>query len=116
VDLKDDRLYLTHIAECIERIQDYVSGGANSFLHTRLVQDAVLRNLQTMAESSQRLSDDAKDKRPEIDWRRIAGFRNVLAHDYLGLDIELIWRIVEMELPGLQEAVKAMLKDSETDV
>ncbi len=77
-------------------------------MESELVQDAVVRNLQTMAESSQRLSDEIKDTQPQIDWRAIAGFRNVLAHDYLGLDLETIWLVIENEFSPLREALKTM--------
>ena len=111
--MKDDRLYLIHIRECIERVEDYVAGGENAFMQSSLVQDAVLRNLQMMAESTQRLSDGLKQEHEEIDWRRIAGFRNVLAHDYLGVDMPYVWQIVAGELPALKRAVEAMLQESE---
>ncbi len=107
--MRDDRLYLIHIRERIARIKDYVKDGRAAFLASDLIQDAVLRNLQTLAESTQRLSDEAKAKRGDIDWRRIAGFRNVLAHDYLGVDIARVWGIVENELPVLGDAVEEML-------
>ena len=71
------------------------------------LQDAVVRNLQIMAESSQRLSDEEKSKHPAIPWRDIAGFRNILVHDYLGLDLDIIWSVVEQDLPSLRDALKA---------
>ena len=75
-------------------------------LNDRLTQDAILRVMQTMAESSQRLSDTAKASHPEINWRGIAGFRNILVHDYLGgIDIELIWQVIETELSPLETAL-----------
>jgi uncharacterized protein with HEPN domain len=78
--MKDDKLYLIHISECIERIESYVSGtDKEAFMASSLVQDAVIRNLQIMAESTQRLSDQLKESQPMIDWYKIAGFRNVLA-------------------------------------
>ena len=79
------------------------------FLESSLVQDAVIRNLQTLAESTQRLSAKAKESRPEIDWRKIAGFRNVLVHDYLGVDLDRIWTIIRNDLPVLRNAVDQML-------
>lgn len=109
--MKDDRLFLIHISECIARIEDYVSGGEDSFMGSLLVQDAVLRNLQTLAESTQKLSEALKARHTEIDWRRIAGFRNVLVHDYLGVDIEQVWRIIEQELPGLKRRVELILQE-----
>lgn len=109
--MKDDRLYLIHISECIERIESYVAGkDRKAFLNSTLIQDAVVRNLQTLAESTQRLSDQAKEEADEIDWFKIAGFRNVLVHDYLGLDIERVWNILEAELPVLKKAVQRMLQ------
>lgn len=80
----DDQVYLTHIAECVALIQDYTRNGKEEFMESALVQDAVLRRLQTMAESTQRLSDNLKGQAAEVDWRALSGFRNVLVHDYLG--------------------------------
>jgi uncharacterized protein with HEPN domain len=108
--MKDDSLYLIHIVECIERIESYVEGiDDKAFMSSTIVQDAVLRNLQTMAESTQRISDEAKESQPQIDWYKIAGFRNILVHDYLGIDIETVWNIVKKDIPALKEAVRAMI-------
>jgi uncharacterized protein with HEPN domain len=100
-----DRLYLSHMLECIEHIEEYTQGDEQLFRNSRLVQDAILRNLQTLAESSQRLSQTVKSELAEIPWRAIAGFRNILVHDYLGIDIEVIWRVVSDELPQLKAAL-----------
>ena len=109
--MKDDRLYLIHIQECIARIEEYAGGGRPAFMASTLIQDGVIRNLQTLAESSQRLSERLKDRHPEVDWRGIAGFRNVLVHDYLGVDVERVWQIVEEYLPGLTRSVAALTKE-----
>lgn len=107
--MKDDMLYLIHIGECIGRIETYLSGRTKEeFMATTLLQDAVLRNLQTLAESTQRISDALKSSHQGIDWYRISGFRNILVHDYLGVDIERIWNILENDLPGLKEAISNM--------
>lgn len=109
--MKDNKLYLIHIAECIERIESYVSAiDKKEFLTSSLVQDAVIRNLQIMAESTQHLSDRLKENQPEIDWYKITGFRNVLVHDYLGVDVERVWNIVENELAALKKVIREMLK------
>jgi uncharacterized protein with HEPN domain len=108
--MKDDKLYLIHIAECIEHIESYVSGiDKEAFMTSPLVQDAVIRNLQIMAESTQRLSDHLKDAQPKIDWYKIVGLRNVLVHDYLGIDMETVWNIIKKEIPALKKTVKAMM-------
>ena len=77
-----------------------------------LIQDGAIRNLQTLAESSQRLSEVAKDIQPGIDWRAISGFRNILVHDYLGIDIEAIWLVIETDLPLLKKALEDMGRDA----
>ena len=74
-----------------------------------LVQDAVVRNLQTLAESSQRLSDEIKATEPQIPWRELGGFRNVIVHGYLGLDLEAVWRVIAQDLDPLADAIARML-------
>lgn len=72
------------------------------------MQDAVVRNLQTLAESSQRLSDAIKATEPHIPWRKLAGFRHVIVHGYLGIDLGAVWLAVEQDLPPLSEALSRM--------
>jgi uncharacterized protein with HEPN domain len=107
--MKDDTVYLRHIQECIGRIEENGREGRERFMASHTLQDAVIRNLQTMAESTQRLSDDLKARRPEVEWHRIAAFRNVLVHDYLGIDVERIWEIMQRDVPELKLAVLTML-------
>ncbi len=107
--MKKNTLYLVHIQECIVRIEQYIVGGKNDFLASIKTQDAVLRNLHTLAESTQRLSSALQEEYPMVDWSAIAGFRNVIVHDYLGVDLEQIWRIVEQDLPLLKLNIGQML-------
>ncbi len=108
--MKDDRLYRIHISESIEKIESYISGmDAVSFLEQSLVQDAVLRNLQVLAESTQRLSDTFKERHSEIEWYKIAGLRNILVHDYLGIDLTTVWMAVTGNLPELKAVVQEEL-------
>ena len=102
-----DQVYIEHMLEVIDRIEQYVIGGRDEFMNSNLIQDAVVRNLQILTESSQRLSDSFKSHFPQMDWRAMAGFRNVLAHDYLGLDLGLIWETIEKELPPLKQALRS---------
>lgn len=106
--MTDDGLYLLHIAEAIRRIEEYTAGGCEAFWSNTLTQDGVLYNLRTLAESTKRLSEKAKGKRPEVDWKSIVGLRNVLVHDYLGLDLDEIWEIVTLDIPVLKAAVEAL--------
>jgi uncharacterized protein with HEPN domain len=109
--LKDDRLYLIHIKECIERVKSYTKNGKEAFFEDTKTQDAVLRNLQILAESTQRLSESLKDKHPEVDWRGISAFRNVAVHGYLSIDIVQTWNIVQQDLSPLEEQIEAILRE-----
>jgi len=106
-----DRLFLEHIGHCIARVEEYISDGREVFMSSQLIQDAVVRNLQTLAESTQRISQQLKTDHPSIDWRNISGFRNVVVHNYLGIDANQIWEIVVHDLPELKEQVELILRD-----
>jgi uncharacterized protein with HEPN domain len=106
--VKEDRIYVEHISECLQWIERFVKEGRESFFHDRKTQSAVLRELQTLAEASQRLSPQLKAQYPQIFWQGIAGFRNVLVHDYLGINLDRIWEIVCNDVPALREVVESM--------
>ena len=80
-------------------------------MHSTLIQDAVLRNLQTIGQSVGRLSEALREAHPEISRRSIIGLRNVLVHDYLGINLERIWDIIERDVPDLQRTVEAILRE-----
>ncbi|MCP4337908.1 MAG: DUF86 domain-containing protein [Desulfobulbaceae bacterium] len=105
--MKDDTLYQIHISECIDRILSYIHGmDESAFRSSSLTQDAVLRNLQILSESTQRLSDEFKSRHKEIEWHKISGLRNLLVHDYLGIDINTVWVIINKELTTLKISVR----------
>jgi uncharacterized protein with HEPN domain len=108
--MKADRAYIHHIAECIRRIEENTSKGREEFMLSHTLQDAVLRNLQTMSEATQRLSEAAKTEYPEIEWPRIAAFRNVLVHNYLGIDLEIVWGISQKDVPELKRVITTMIE------
>ncbi len=103
-----DRVLLAHMRDCLDRIVEYSQQERARFESSRLVQDAVIRNLQTLAEPSQRLSAEIKATEPQIPWRELAGFRNVIVHGYLGVDLEAVWLVIEQDLPALNDAVIRM--------
>ena len=103
-----DRVLLAHMRDCLDRILEYTNVERSRFDASRLVQDAVIHNLQTLAESSQRLSSEIKSTEPQIPWRELAGFRNVIVHGYLGVDLGAVWLVVEQDLPPLAAAVDRM--------
>jgi uncharacterized protein with HEPN domain len=105
-----DRLYLTHILECIANVESDVQGDRSNLEQNRMIRDAVLRNLQVLAECTQRLTDQIKSTQPSIPWQQIQGFRHRLVHDYFRIDMDIVWRVVEQHLPELKDAVTQMLK------
>jgi uncharacterized protein with HEPN domain len=98
--------------ECIARIERYCSPGESRFREDELIQDAVLRNLQVLAESSQRLSADLKSRYTAIDWRGLSGFRNVVVHDYLGMNVNRVWHVVTADLPELKRQMLRILAET----
>lgn len=107
-----DEFLLRHILESIDSIEEYVSDGRSAFFSDKKTRDAVLRNLHTLSESALRLSADLKSRHPNTPWRDVAAFRNVVVHDYLALDLEVIWDVVSRDLPALKSQVTAMLEES----
>lgn len=107
--MKDARLYLLHIAEGIARIERYAAAGGR-LDPEGMAYDAILRNLQTLSEATQRLPDEVKARHPGIPWERVAGFRNILVHGYLGgIDPSVVENVIREELPVLDRAVRAEL-------
>lgn len=111
--MKDPALYLHHIREQIKAVLHNAELGLDGLTHNKTVQSAVLYDLQTMAESAKRVPDDLKEQHPEVAWRDIADFRNIVVHDYLGVDLGVVWEIIRSDLPILQQAVDQMLKGLE---
>jgi uncharacterized protein with HEPN domain len=107
--LKDDRLYLTHIKEAIDKINSYTNAGYDQFVNDPKTQDAVIRNFEIIGEASKQLSEQTKKLGGDIPWRDIAGLRDVLIHDYMGVDIKEVWNVVTNHLPVLEKAIDKLL-------
>ncbi len=107
--MKDDRPYLIHIWECIQRIESYAKEGKEAFLASTMIQDAIIRNFEIIGEATKRLSPERKQSHPEIQWRGMAGFRDVLIHNYMGVDLEEVWNILENELPHIKSNLKVIM-------
>jgi uncharacterized protein with HEPN domain len=110
--VRSERAYLEHILHCINRIKDDSGSGKEVVFASPTLQDAIVRNLQILCESSQHLTEASKKRHPEVDWRGISGLRNVLVHSYFEVDLETIWAIVQRDLPVLEDAVLRLLKES----
>ena len=108
--MKDERVYLLHIRDAIARIESYISGDKSRFLQDTMIQDAVIRNLEIIGEAVKNLSADLRSQHPQIPWGRIAGMRDVLIHDYFGVQLERVWNAVENRLPELKQHVAALIE------
>jgi uncharacterized protein with HEPN domain len=104
IDERDEEL-LRYIVESISLIDRYTIGGEDVFLTETMIQDAVLRRLETLADATSQLSTALQQRHPEIPWRQIYGFRNVAAHGYLALVMERVWATVQEHLPALRSVV-----------
>ncbi len=109
------RLYLQDMLERIRRIEVISASGRDEFMASFVNQDAVIRSFEVIGEIVKRLSPDLLVAHPTIPWRQIAGFRDVLIHDYEKIDIAAVWRIVEEDLLPLKEAANTMLAGLDED-
>jgi uncharacterized protein with HEPN domain len=108
--MKDQRLYLIHIKECIEKIEQYTKDGESLFSSDPKTQDAVIRNFEIIGEAVKHLSEDTRQNVPQIPWRLFAGFRDVLIHQYEAINISEVWLTVTNDIPALKEAVRMLLE------
>ncbi len=97
------KIYAIHILECIAKIELYTDANKELFLNDEKTYDAVIRNLQTLAEAAGHIDPNIQQKHPEIEWRQITGFHNILVHNYLGsLDPTMLWDVIIIHLPLLK--------------
>jgi uncharacterized protein with HEPN domain len=97
--------------DAIRRIESYVAVGYDSFMSATHWQDAVIRQLEVLGEATKRLSDELRARHDEVEWRRIAGLRDVLIHDYMGVDLEAVWEVTQQHVPVLKDQLSLILDD-----
>ncbi|NMC61331.1 MAG: DUF86 domain-containing protein [Candidatus Methanofastidiosa archaeon] len=107
-----DQHCLESIIEAAEKILDYTSGlkSADEFDNDHLIFDATMMNFVVIGEMVMKLSDAFKDSNPEMEWNKIKGFRNIVAHDYFGIDAEEVWQIVKNKIPDLRINITNLLE------
>ena len=108
--MSDDRVYLAYILECITNIEDMTRNGRTAFESVKHHRAAALYYLQTMSETTQRISDSLKASHSDVDWVAISGFRNRLVHGYLDVDMDVVWSVIKNYLPGLKQAIVTMFE------
>ena len=107
--MKDASAYLKHIREAIAKIEKYTKDGRKHFMEDTMIQDSVIRNLEIIGEAARNLPADLRKSAPKVPWRSITGMRNVLIHEYFGVDLDIVWKVVTQRLPILKSHVSAML-------
>lgn len=104
--MKDDTIYIDHILKSIDNITEYTKGfNKKRFSEDTLVQDAVIRNFEIIGEAAKKISINFRQNYTEIPWKEMAGMRDKLIHDYFGVDIEVIWKTINDDLPTLKKLV-----------
>jgi uncharacterized protein with HEPN domain len=104
--MKDDSIYIDHILNSINRILDYISGKDREEFEADLVtQDAVVRQLEVIGEATKRVSKELRSKHPDIPWADMAGMRDVLIHDYLDVDLGVVWKTASEDIPDLKALI-----------
>jgi len=99
-------LLLDDICEAIDRIELYISGMSfDVFSKDRKSVDAVVRNLEIIGEASNRLPADFKDSHSQIEWHKVVGLRHRIVHEYFGIDLQIVWQILQKDLPSLRQAI-----------
>lgn len=105
---KDPSVFLNHILTCIELIENYLEGQTfHDFKHSIQLQDSLIRRLEIIGEAIKNLPEDLKKKSPKVPWKNIAGMRDILIHEYFGVDLDLTWPVLTHEIPKLKKQIQA---------
>ncbi len=108
--MKEDEIYLQHILQAVERIEEYTTDFTSDiFFSNHLVQDAVIRQFEIIGEATKRLSAGITENYVQIEWKDVAGIRDKLIHHYMGVDIEVLWDTIQQDIPILKEEIIKIL-------
>ena len=109
---RDSKVYFEDILEAARKITAYTSGLSKaSFLEDEKTIDAVVRNLEVIGEAAKNIPEDLRAQHSAVEWKKIAGLRDLLIHEYFGVDVEIVWDIVQNKVPALDREVRAMLHE-----
>jgi uncharacterized protein with HEPN domain len=109
---KDPLMYLEHILESILLIEKYCSNVTiDDFLHSIQLQDSIIRRIEIIGEAVKNLPEDVKNDYSDVPWKKIAGMRDVLIHEYFGIDLELTWEVIQSDIPDLKRNITKIKKE-----
>lgn len=112
---RDEIIYLQDIAQSCEKISHFTTGFSQADLvRDEKTYDAVVRNLEIIGEAAKHISDDLRKQLPDIEWRKAAGLRDMLAHAYFGIDDDILWDVVQNKVPQLAKAINAFLNNKQS--
>lgn len=106
-----DEVYLRHILDALDRIAAYTKSGRKEFMEDPMIQDATVRNLEIVGEATKNISREFRDRHPEVSWARMAGMRDVLIHNYMGVDLVIVWDVVENRVSSLRSQIFSLLEN-----
>jgi uncharacterized protein with HEPN domain len=109
--MKDCLPYIKHILDAISLCGDYTAPGREQFFKEKMRQDAVIRQLEIIGEAAKHVPEETRNRFPGVPWKRMAGFRDILVHDYMGVDINVVWNVAAEILPELKDPIAQVLAD-----
>jgi uncharacterized protein with HEPN domain len=103
---KDPKIFIEHIIESIEIIEAYARGKTyDEFCNSTQLHDAIIRRLEIIGEAIKNIPEEIKREYPLIPWRKVAGMRDILIHEYFGVDLELTWEVIRQNIPKIKKQI-----------